>query len=37
MLAQLANLDAIAKGASFGNIWNELFVFCMKIANKEKW
>lgn len=36
ILAQLSNLDAIAKGAIQGNIWNELLVFCMKIANKEK-
>lgn len=35
-LAQLADLDAIAKGASIGNIWNELFKFCMKITAKEK-
>lgn len=35
MLAQLAMMDAIAKGAAPGNIWNELAVFCMKIANKN--
>lgn len=35
-LAELAELDAIAKGASQGNIWNALSEFCMKIANKEK-
>ncbi len=34
MLAQLATFDAIAKGALPGHIWNELFGFCMKIANK---
>ena len=37
MLAELANLDAMAKGAVQGNVWNSLLVFCMKIANKEKW
>lgn len=36
MLAELANCDAIAKGALQGEIWNALFVFCMKIASKEK-
>lgn len=35
ILGQLAKLDAIAKGAIQGNIWNELFLFCMKIANKD--
>jgi DNA polymerase-3 subunit delta len=35
MLAQLATFDAIAKGALPGNVWNELFGFCMKIANKS--
>lgn len=34
-LAQLASLDALAKGVTSGNIWNELLVFCMKIANQE--
>lgn len=37
MLAELAPLDRMAKGAVQGNIWHALFVFCMKIANKEKW
>lgn len=29
-LLQLAQLDAIAKGAIAGNIWHELFQFCMQ-------
>lgn len=33
ILAELANLDAIAKGAVQGNIWHALLVFCMKIAS----
>lgn len=36
MLAKLAELDAIAKGATPGQIWNELLVFCMKLGNKGK-
>lgn len=35
MLAELAHLDAIAKGAIQDNIWDKLFVFCIKIANKN--
>jgi len=34
MLAQLANIDAIAKGAIVGNVWYELLNFCMRIANR---
>lgn len=34
MLAKLAHLDAIAKGATAGNIWNELFNFSMQLAGK---
>ena len=36
MLAELSQLDAMAKGVVQGNIWSALFVFCIKIANKEK-
>jgi DNA polymerase-3 subunit delta len=35
MLAELSNLDAIAKGATQGNIWNELLVCCMRIAGAQ--
>ncbi|MCD8542425.1 MAG: DNA polymerase III subunit delta [Gammaproteobacteria bacterium] len=34
-LAQLAYLDALAKGACSGNIWDKLLFFCAKISNKN--
>lgn len=34
-LAKLAELDAIAKGAIPGNIWHELFMFCMQMTQSK--